>query len=482
MTAIVGRLSKFPFIALMALFCFTGSLLFHTAPAFAAVIEEDPNPPPEAGAERKGFFLEYLNYYDYVYSQSKKTELGDAVNIDMALRYQHTPDTFARVRFITDPVQNRFNNKTSQFEFLGGHRLDQWYFQVDTEILTNDGATGGTSIGLDLDSELTQIKYAAKQFDFIFYPFNFDGEVGAEFNTWDVTRIYFVEGAPTTVSNINPTTSTTRILEKTIPGVEIGWKDERGLTRAYVGLGAASFLYPSTPAFDIENAPTADRWERREDVGYKFGVTYQDPNVLRIKLQAVGHTDSHRTGSLLAQAASIYGIGRIGSFILENEWTASKAGDSPYRLTRDGVWFEDLSPFQPIWKDVFGNRQGWIGKTDFATSFRLGFQQENSVPYLTYKYQGANFIFRDRESAHRLRTGDEADSHGGLNRVGFGAFFQAGQFIVNPEFEYFKAKNAVFANASDVRADRRLASFSTEDYQLSLLITYRIDENLTFQP
>lgn len=472
MTVFSARLMKFPLIALL-------TVLF-TAHAFAAVVEEDPNPGPEAGAERKGFFLEYLNYYDYVYSQSKKTELGDAVNIDMAVRYQHTPDTFARVRFITDPVQNRFNNKTSQFEFLGGHRLDQWYFQMDTEVLTNDGPTGGTSIGLDLDSELTQIKYSSERFDFTFFPFNFDGEVGAEFNTWDVTRIYFVEGAPTTVGGT--ALGTERILEKTIPGLEVGWNTEGRLARVYAGIGAASFLYPNIETFDIESAPTADRWERKEDVGYKFGATYQDPDVLRIKFQAVGHTESRRTGSLLAGAASIYGIGRVGQFVIENEWTASKAGDAPYRLTRDGAWFEDFSPFQPIWSDVFGNKHGWIGKTDFATSLRVGFKRENSTPYLSYKYQGANFIFRDRESAHRLRTGDESESHGGLSRVGFGAFFQAGQFIVNPEFEYFKAKNAVFANASDVRADRRLASFSTEDYQLSLLITYRIDENRTFQP
>lgn len=472
MTAFLARFSKFPLGAL------TAALL--AAPAFAAVVEEDPNPGPEAGAERQGFFLEYLNYYDYVYSQSKKTELGDAVNMDLGVRYQHTPNTFARVRFVTDPVQNRFNNKTSQFEFLGGHRLEQWYFQIDTEVLTNDGASGGTSIGLDLDSELTQIKYATDRFDFIFYPFNFDGEVGAEFNTWDVTRIYFIEGAPTTV---NPTQlGAERVLEKTIPGFELGWKTAGGGARVYAGLGATTYLYPNIDTFDIENSPTADRWERKEDVGYKFGATYQDPGVLRIKFQAVGHTETRRTGSLLAGAASVYGIGRVGNLIFENEWTASKAGDAPYRLARNGEWFEDITPFQPVYADVFGNRQSWIGQTDFATSFRLGFQRGSSIPYLTYKYQGANFIFRDRESAHRLRTGDESESHGGLNRVGFGAFFQAGQFIVNPEFEYFKAKNAVFANASDVRADRRLASFSTEDYQLSLLITYRIDENLTFQP
>lgn len=446
----------------------------------AAVVEEDPNPGPEAGAKRQGFFLEYLNYFDYVYSQSKKTELGDAVNMDVGVRYQHTPNTFARIRFATDPVQNRFNNKTSQFEFLGAHRLDEWYFQIDTEILTNDGTTGGTAIGLDLDSELTQIRYASPRFDFIFFPFNFDTEVGSEFNTWDVARIYFVEGAPTTV---NPTQlGSERILEKTIPGFELAWKSEGGLGRVYAGFGATTFLYPNIESFNIETSPTADRWERKEDVGYKIGATYQEPDVLRLKFQAAGHTETQRTGSLLAGAASVYGIGRAGQLIFENEWTVSKAGEAPYRLRRDNEWFEDITPFQPVYADVFGARQSWIGKTDFATSFRLGYQMDSTTPYLTYKHQGANFIFRDRESAHRLRTGDEADSHGGLNRIGFGAFFAAGQFIVNPEFEYFKAKNAVFANASDVRADRRLASFSTEDYQLSLLITYRVDENLTFQP
>lgn len=481
MTRLHSDISRLRFLFLASVRFAICSALLVTSPAFASVVEEDPNLGPDAGGDRKGLFLEYLNYQDYVYSQSKKTELGDAVNIDLGLRYQHNTDTFGRIRFATDPVQNRFNNKTSQFEFLGGHRRDNWYFQIDTEVLTNDGTSGGTAIGLDLDSELTSIKYSGEQWDFIFYPFNFDGEVGAEFNTWDVTRIFFVEGAPSTVNATQ--IGQEQINEKTIPGIEFAWKfleENRG--RVYAGIGAATFLYPSIASFNIETAPTADRWERKEDVGYKFGLQYSEPDQLRIKLQAVGHTETRRTGSLLASAASLYGIARFGNVIYENEWTVSKAGEAPYRLARNGDWFEETTPFQPVYADVFGVRHNWIGKTDFGTSFRIGYHQGATVPYLTYKYQGANFIFRDRESAHRLRTGDESESHGGLQRVGFGAFFSAGKFIVNPEFEWFSAKNAVFANASDVRTDRRLASFKKEDYQLSLLLTYRVDENLTFSP
>lgn len=460
------------------------ALIVLAAAAQGAVVEEDPNLGPKAAGDKTGFVFEYLNYQDHVYSQSQKTELGDAVNLDVGLRYQFDANSFGRVRFATDPVQNRENNKSSEFEFLGGHKRDNWYFQIDTKVLTNDGTTGGTSIGLDLLSELTSIKYADRDFDVIFYPFNFDGEVGSEFNTWDVTRIYSITGAPTTI-NATPVANE-KVTVKTIPGIEMGWVNaEEGSTfssRAYVGIGAATFLYPNASTFNIETAPTADRWERREDVGYKIGFNLNEKDVYRVKFQIAGHTDTEHTGALLAAAASLYSIGRLGPYILEGELTGSKAGSAPYRLARTGDWFEDTAPFQPVYSDVFGTHQNWIGKTDGAASFRIGYETSSTVPYLSVKYQGPRFIFRDRESAHRLRTGDESDSHGGLTRLGVGAFFNAGQFAVNPELEYFKAKNAVFANASDVRSDRRLASFKTEDYQLSLLITYRLDENRTFRP
>lgn len=446
----------------------------------ASVIEEDPNPGPEAAGARRGILLEYLTFEDYLYSQSKKTEIGDALRMDVGLRYQYSDTTFGRLRFATDPVENRYNNKTSKFEILGGHQEGAWYFQLDTEILTNETANGGTSIGLDLDSELTLVRYNRGDFDYTFYPFNFDGEVGYEFNTWDVTRLYFVEGAPSTV---NPTPlGTEKVSEKTIPGFEVGWSFAERRARAYAGLGAASFLYPVNPAFNIETAPTADRWERREDVGYKAGFTYRDEGAFRGEFKYVGHTQSERTGSLLAAAGSLYGIGRLGRFVIENEWAYSKAGQAPYRLNRTGEWFEDQTPWEPVYSDDFGDRQDWIDKADFATSFRAGYERDDVTPYLTAKYQGPHFIFRERESAHRLRTADESESHGGLNRIGFGAFFYSGSFVVNPEFEWYKAKNPVFGNASDVRADRRLASFRDEDYQLRLTVSYTIGPNPTFKP
>lgn len=449
--------------------------------ATAAVVEEDPNLGPQAGGDRQGVFLEYLNYEDYIYSQSKKTELGDAVKVDIGVRYQHSKDTFMRVRFFTDPAENRFNNKTSNFEFLAGHQRENWYFQIDTDIATSDGPTGGTSIGLDLDSELTEIAYSADNFEFIFYPFNFDTEVGSEFNTRDVARIFFIEGAPTSVSQVQA--GGEKIASKTLPGFELAYRfGENQAGRAYVGFGAATYLYPLNPAFDITTSPVADRWERKEDVGYKLGMTYAVPDQMRLKFQLAGHNETVETGSLLAGAASAYGIFRFGDVLFENEYTASQAGKAPYRLLRSGEWFEDKVPYQPVYSDVFGARQNWIDKSDMAASFRLGFQRENFVPYLTYKYQGGNFIFRDRESAHLLRTGDESESHGGLQRAGFGAFFYSGNFVVNPEFEYYKAKNAVFANSADIRADRRLATFRSEDYQARILITYRVDGTQTFKP
>ena len=433
---------------------------------------------------KRGFHMEFLNYEEYAYSKSRKTEIGDQLELDMAVRYQFSNSTFGRFRFLTDPVENRFDNKTSRFEFLGGHVYENFYFQIDSELLTNDESTGGTSIGLDLDSEDTRITYnLGESFLFTFFPFNFDGEVGHEFNTWDVTRIYFIDGAPTTIST-SPAGSE-KIAEKTLGGFQLVWKANPRKNQGLVlgaGFGAATYQYPANSNFDIQqDPPSTTRWERKEDLGYKAFLLYRT-NKFRFEGKYVGHNKAHETGSLLQSAGSLYSVADMNNFLVEAEATMSKAGDAPYRLSDSGEWFGEVSPWQPVYKDIGGTNQSWIGQTDWAYALKTGYRFGNVTPYLLYRYQGEHFIFRERESAHLLRTNDESESHGGLNRVGFGTYIQSGNFVVNPEFEYLMAQNAVFSNASDVRNDRQNASFVKEDFLVYLIVRYQFDGPKFFRP
>lgn len=452
--------------------------------------DPEKNSDGQSKDKTTGFYVEYLNYEEYVYSRSRKTEIGDQLELDTALRYQYSPSTFGRFRFLTDPVENRFDNKTSRFEFLAGHVYQNFYFQIDAELLTDDesddGNSSGISIGMDLDSEDTRISY---QFSdgwlFTFYPFNFDGEVGHEFNTWDVTRIYYIDGSPTTVA-VSPTNGE-KIVEKTLGGFELAYKTNphknEGLVLA-AGIGAATYQYPGNANYSLEAtspAPASSRWERREDIGYK-GLFQYSTDDFRIEGKYVTHTRSEETGSLLESAGSVYTIGEFGNLVLEAEVTMSKAGEAPYRIDKTTNWFEETSPWQPVYKDIAGNRQGWIGETDYAYALKAGIRFGDVTPYLTYRHQGEHFIFRERESAHLLRTNDESQSHGGLNRIGVGSYFHSGNFVVNPEFEYLIAENAVFSNASDVRNDRQNASFVKEDFLVYLIVRYQFDGPKLFQP
>jgi hypothetical protein len=172
---------------------------------------------------------------------------------------------------------------------------EPWDFTVDLEIDTNDSAGqeggGGTNLGLDIDSEFTRLNWqVADKLQLAFYPFNFDGEVGVEFNTWDVTRIYFIEGAPTTVL---PDKGNNNVVEKTIPGLEVTLGDKR--FNVYAGAGLATYLYSTNPNFDIQNNQTATRWERRTTFGYKFGLNFRSEEA-RIWLAAVGHNKAEENG------------------------------------------------------------------------------------------------------------------------------------------------------------------------------------------
>ena len=418
--------------------------------------------------------LDRIIYNDNVYSQSRKTELGDRSRIDMAFRYHEAPRTFARLRFSTDPAQERYANKTSRFEGIFSRAFGAFTFQLDLELLTDDeedGNDGGISLGPDLDSDDTFIRYGWGKTVFTFYPFNFRADVGDEFNTLDVTRINSIQGSPAT---INPTQAgNERITQKTVPGLEIMWFD--GPHSVYAGFGVATYLYPTNSDFAIEDNPVATSWERKETTGFKAGYLYLAGNLAKVNLQFVGNNKTEETGALLESAASLNVFRRFGDVFVEYETTISKAGAAPYDTNSSTGWFSNLTPFQPVYSDLNGERQDWIGQAGMAYSLKVGLRGKDSLPYLSLKYQDEHFVFDGDESAHRLRTSDESQSHGGLFRAGIGSYFYYENIYFRPLLEWQKANNPVFTNSTDLREDRELSEFTKENFQLSVSVVYTFD-------
>src|SRR5690606_14845521 len=105
---------------------------------------------------------------------------------------------------------------------------------------------------------------------------------------------------------------------------------------------------------------------------------------LRIESGYVAMDKSEETGSLLQAAGSIYTLGRMGRVILEGEVAYSHGGERPYRLNDSQAWFEETAPWAPVYSDTSGTQlQSWIGKSDFASSFRMGLESETLTPYLS---------------------------------------------------------------------------------------------------
>ncbi len=414
-------------------------------------------------------------YDDRVYSKSRKTELGDQSELDMAFRYHTDATTFARFRMATDPSENRFDNKTSRFEMIFSKAFNKVRFQIDLELLTDDTEDGtdssGVSLGLDLDSDDTFINFTHNHFIFTFYPFNFRSDVGDEFNTLDVSRINFIEGSPTTVSATQ--VGDERIVSKTIPGVELQY--QFGKASAYLGYGIATYLYPVDSDFSLPDNPTATAWERKETTAAKAGFLYLDNNNLKINVQYVSHNNSNETGALLASAGSINIFKKMDSWLTEVEFTQTKAGDAPWDVNRTSAWFTNQGSLLPYYVDANDELEDWIGKSGNALSIKIGKNFETVTPYISYKQQSEHFIFQGNESAHRLRTGTDEKSHGGLTRVGLGAYFYYDNIYFRPEIEFQTAKNEVFSNATDLQADRQLSSFQKENTLLTINVVYTFD-------
>tara|TARA_B100001971_G_scaffold37960_1_gene33021 strand:+ start:62466 stop:63890 length:1425 start_codon:yes stop_codon:yes gene_type:complete len=433
------------------------------------------NPLNSDQLEYEKVIFDRVIYNDSVYSDSRKTELGDQSEINLAFRYHTDENTFARFRMATDPSENRFDNKTSRFEFIFSKQFKNLRFQIDMELLTDDTEDGsdssGISLGLDLDSDDTLISYAYNKYLFTFYPFNFRSDVGDEFNTLDVTRIHSIDGSPTSI-NSTPV-GDEKIVSKTIPGLEVMY--QTGKSSAYIGVGIATYLYPTNGDFDIEDNQSADAWERKETSAIKAGYLYLDNNKTKVNLQYVSHQNTSETGALLKSAASLNTFKRFGDEIFEFEITMSQAGDAPYDVDRASNWFNNQTPFRPIFSDTNGEKQDWISETGFAYSLKIGKNIDNVTPYIGLKYQDEYFIFEGDESAHRLRNSTEELSHGGLTRIAVGAYFYYDNVYFNPQIEHQRAENPVFTNATDLRDDRELSSFEKTNTLLTFSVVYTFD-------
>ncbi|MBP9707014.1 MAG: hypothetical protein KBD78_05175 [Oligoflexales bacterium] len=426
-----------------------------------------------SGEQRLGAFLEYLEYEQRVYSRERRTELIEGTKLDTAVRYQFTPETYGRLRLDIDPVEIHTENKVSKLELSAQHIYKDFVFGIDFDIKTNDGDKGGTSFGVDEDSEGTFIAYKAlPSLTAVLYPYNFDGEVGEEFYTWDVTRIYYYKEAKYSVPN-PPNENDDLLLEKTIPGLVIYWSPFEAF-EIYAGIGAASYLYPSNESYTEQSQLLFGSWEYRQDLGQKYGFNIKS-DYFDFDVKHVSHNKSAETGSLLAAATSANATLKMGGAYINVEYGVSKAGENAFDLNNRRDSFRSLSPFNPVFADVLNESQDWLGETDSAWMLKTGMDFGVAEPFISYKSLGENFIFHEPESAHRLRTNDKIESHGGLKIVGFGTVFDHGAYKVTPELEFMNAKNKVFGRSGDVWQSESLRDYRKTNYLVTLKVDYYFD-------
>jgi len=430
----------------------------------------------------KKFSLELFSYEDFVYTGSRKVELGDQVRLNSRFRYQMNDNAWMSVGFRTNPNEDRFDNKTSDFELRAGYVYQNFVAQADLSFNTND-PDGGISFGFDLDSENTFLRYKIKDnLQLTFFPFNFDGEVGVDFDTGDITRIYFIEGTPQTVPiDTTNNTSQIRVAQKTMPGFVLRYnnvKDQNNMNSYYIGVAGASYEYPNDPSFDIVNQNNSVVWSRQAALGYKLGALFRRANTFT-SLQYIGQTQDDETGALIKSAASLYSLTRISGLITEFELTATEGGRLPWRVSRGGESFASPSEFtvnnlntNRIYADREGRVQDWAGQWGLGASLKVGLVKPDYRPYFSYRYLTEDFTYSSRISAHNLRTNNMEFSHGGLHGLGLGAFIYKENFIINPRFEYLLASNDVFGDSGDLRqsdVDRNLVD---TDFSFYINVSY----------
>jgi hypothetical protein len=433
------------------------------APSFAGRVLKDPAPIQQ-------LYMEYLEYRQRLYSSSQNISLGDRAKLDAAFGYWFNPSTSLRFRLDIDPDKyGDDQNLTSKFELRLFHRYESFEFQADLDINGDEGGHGGTSIGPDNDSKDTWIAYKpTESIRMIFRPYNLGTEIGQAFRTLDVARVYYINGTPAYISNLPIEDESIR--SKTVAGIEVQWAPTDALS-LYVGAGSTSFYYPTNSDFNIEQNAASESWKAKEDRAYKAGIVYKDTDINFVTEYAT-HMNAAETGAMLDSALSVQYTQWVGNFVGNVEWTATRAGTEAYRLSKDFSWFQDTTPFHPVYSDYYGVKQDWLGKTDSAVMAKAGWKVGSWVPYVSYKHLGKYFIDRSLESASKLRTADETASHGGLGIFGLGGYYSVGKFIFQPEVEFMEAKNEVFGSSSDIREDRVLSELKKKNTVFSLSTRY----------
>lgn len=433
------------------------------APSFAGPMVKDPAP-------LQSFYMEYLEYKQRVYSSSESISLGDRARFDAAFGYWFNPDTSIRLRLDIDPDKyGDDQNTTSRFELRLFHKYDQFEFQADLDVNGDEGGRGATALGPDTDSKDSWIAWKpTNSVRVIFRPYNLGTEIGQTFRTLDVARAYYIAGTPAYISRLP--IEDEEIRSKTVGGLELQYSPTRDVS-LYAGIGSASFQYPVEDNFSIEVNGASESWRNKEDRAYKAGIVYKT-DITNFLAEYATHMNAAETGALLDSALSLQLTQWVGSFVANVEWTTTRAGTEAWRINSDGNWFQDTTPYHPIYSDYYGVKQDWLGKTDSAELVKAGWKFGSFVPYVAYKHLGKYFIYRERESAHKLRTADESAGHGGLNTVSFGTYYTAGKFIIQPEVELMEAKNKVFGSASDLREDRVLSDLRKKNTVFTLSTRY----------
>lgn len=457
------------------------SLLTSIAPLAVAQTPEQTQPAtsdsPEAKASQStaapigSFYMEYLDYEQRVHSTSEITELGEKTKLDAAFKYRFNEDTSIRLRLDIDPYKYPEENKSSKFEVRLNHTYKAFEVQADFDINGDDYDRGATTFGPDDDSDDSFMSY--QPFSFlkgVFYPYNFGGEIGNEFRTLDVTRIYYIEGNPSSISEIPKEGE--RLRSRTIPGFELQLFPTENLL-VYAGIGSVSFSYPGSENFDIKTQTTADFWKIKEDRAYKGGLRFAN-DTTKVALEYVTHNNAALTGSLLQSASSVQLQQKFANVIIDLERTDTKAGTMPYHLSDDWKWFNNDNGYNPVYVDAFRQEQNWFGKRGSASMLKLSYDFGDLIPFIAYKTLSENFIYRKLESVEKLRTVDGTQSHGGLRTWKLGTEIKAGKFVIRPEAEYFLANNDVYGNRSDQREyNLNNPSYGRKNTVFTLFTTYQ---------
>ena len=457
-------------------YMYRASILVLSASTFAPHIAAKAPVEPSVGFTKKpsdkAAYLEFVKYEQIVHSSSKGFEVGEDTEVQAAFKWHPTDDSFFRVRFNTDPKKNPVENKTSKLELIMNHQLSDFEIQLDADLKFDDYSRGASTFGPDTDSDYTFISYKPNnQWALTFYPFNFNGEVGNEFYTGDVTRIYYIEGTPEAIPS--EPVGDESIRTKTLPGFDVKYIPMKDLT-VTVGVGAARYLYPNGSDFNIETDLASESWQAKSDSGYKLGIDYAGENTT-VEFKYVTHEESKETGALLQSAANLQLGHTFGRFTLDLEAAYSKAGEKAYDIAYDSGWFSNVNPWRPVYKDDLGQSHAWLGKEDNAYFAKLSYELAGGwVPYVTYKKLGANFVFWEIDSVHRLRTANNADSHGGLTIYGAGLKIKRGAYTLTPEFEMLQSKNRVFENKSDIRENDSFVERNKKQSRFTMNLIYNL--------